>query len=168
MKRFLIAAFVLMGLAGSSDANPLRKLKQRIQSRHENCQQKVVCQQVVAPVVKVAAVADEPPAVVSAAQVEATAKKPGAVFCIAVRAKLRQEFRAKGYGLLESIRMANAASDEVIAGLIADAEKMSGVKVVGTAIGDGKIIDAIIGFFKSPQGQALLDALIKLLLGLFI
>lgn len=164
MKRFLIAAFVLVGLAGSSDANPLRKLKQRIQSRHTNCQQKVVCQ-VAAPVV--GKVADEP-AVVAAAQVEATAKKPGAVFCIAVRAKLRQEFRAKGYGLLESIRMANAASDEVIAGLIADAEKMSGVKVVGTAIGDGKIIDAIIGFFKSPQGQALLDALIKLLLGLFI
>ena len=57
-------------------------------------------------------------------------------------------------------------TDLPFAGLIGDAETISGVKVVGTAIGDGKIIDAIIDFFKSPQGQALIEALIKLILSL--
>lgn len=100
------------------------------------------------------------------AKVETTAKKPGIAFCVAVRTKLRQEYRKQGKGLIESIRLANQATDAVIAGLIDDAEALAGVKIVGTAIGDGKIIDAILDFFKSPQGQALLDALLKLLLGL--
>jgi hypothetical protein len=98
--------------------------------------------------------------------VEATAKKPGAAFCIAVRMELAKSFRKQGHGFLKARQLANQASDEVIATLIADAETLSGVKVVGTAIGDGKIIDAIIDFFKSPQGQALIEALIKLILSL--
>lgn len=103
-----------------------------------------------------------------AAQVEATAKKTGPVFNAVVRMRLRQEFRKQGLGVIESIRKANQATDEVISGLTDDAEKISGTKVVGTAIGDGKIIDAIVDFFKSPQGQAFLDALLKLLLGLLL
>ena len=108
----------------------------------------------------------QPPA--AAAQVEATAKKTGVVFNIALRAKIRQELRAKGYGIVESARLANQTTDEVINFVMADAEALSGTKVVGTAIGDGKIFQAIIDFFKSPQGQALLDALLKLLLGLLL
>lgn len=110
-----------------------------------------------APVVVVAA--PQP-----AAQVVAAPKAPGPVFCAAVRAHLRKEFRKQGMGLIESIRKANDVTDEVIAGLIPDAEKVSGQKV--GAIGDGKIIDAIIEWFKSPQGQALIAALVQLILGL--
>lgn len=106
----------------------------------------------------------KPQAVTPAA--DATARKTGIVFKIAVRQQLRKEFRSQGYGILKSMQMANQASDEMIDGLIADAEALSGVKVVGTAIGDGKIIDAILDFFKSPQGQALIEALIKLILSL--
>lgn len=103
-----------------------------------------------------------------AAQVEATARKTGVVFNAVIRSKLRQEFRKQGLGLVESIRKANQATDDVIAGLVDDAEKISGVQVVGTAIGDGKFLDAIFEWFKSPQGQAFLDALLKLLLGLLL
>lgn len=102
-----------------------------------------------------------------AAQVEPTAKKTGAVFNAVVRMKVRQEYRKQGLGLIESIRKANAvASDEAINGLIADAEAISGVKIVGTAIGDGTFMDKLIDFFNSPAGKMLLDALLKLLFGL--
>lgn len=108
------------------------------------------------------------PAPAAAAQVEASAKKTGPIFNVAVRMKLREELRKKGKGPLEIARLMKHIDDEVINSVMADAETLSGVKVVGTAIGDGKIIGAIIDFFKSPQGQALLDALIKLLLGLLL
>lgn len=36
------------------------------------------------------------------------------------------------------------------------------------AIGDGTIVKAILDFFKSPQGQQIIDAIVKLLLGLLV
>ena len=114
-------------------------------------------------------VVQPPAAPAAAAQVEATAKTTGPVFNAVLRAKVRQELRSKhGYSLAESIRKANELTDENIKGLIADAETLSGVKVVGTAIGDGKIIGAIIDFFNSPAGKMLLEMLMKLLLGALI
>lgn len=109
------------------------------------------------------------PAPAAAAQADATAKTTGPVFNAVLRAKVRQELRSKhGYSLAESIKKANELTDENIKGLIADAETLSGVKVVGTAIGDGKIIGAIIDFFNSPAGKMLLEMLMKLLLGALI
>lgn len=96
----------------------------------------------------------------------AEAKKPGAAFCVAVRIELAKAFRKQGHGFLKARLMANQATDEVIASVVADAETLSGAKVVGTAIGDGKIIDAILDWLKTPQGQAFIDAILKLLLGL--
>lgn len=108
------------------------------------------------------------PAPAAAAQVEATAKKTGPIFNIAVRMKMREKLREKGYGPLQIARALRQIDDEVINSVMSDAETLSGVKVVGTAIGDGKIIDAILEWLKSPQGQAFIDALLKLLLGLLL
>lgn len=108
------------------------------------------------------------PAPAKAAQVEATAKKTGPIFNIAVRMKMREKLKEKGYGPLQIARAMRHVDDEVINSVMADAETLSGVKVVGTAIGDGKIIDAILDWLKSPQGQAFIDALLKLLLGLLL
>lgn len=99
-----------------------------------------------------------------AAQVVAAPKAPGPVFCAAVRAHLRKEFRKQGFGVIESVRKANAATDDVIAGLLPDAEKVSGTKA--GAFGDGAILQALIDFFNSPAGSALIQALIQLLIGL--
>ena len=96
-------------------------------------------------------------------------KKLGPVACVVIRQKLRDEYKKQGMGLVERIRKSNEATDDVINGLMADAEKVAAAKVAGAkfgAIGDGTIIQAIIDFFKSPQGQALIDALIQLLIGL--
>lgn len=113
--------------------------------------------------VPIAAVPDEP-----AAQV-AGPRQPGPVFCAAVRAHLRQEFRKQGMSFGESVRKANQVTDDVIAGLLPDAEKVAsakmGAKVEVGAIGDGKILKAITDFLSSPAGQEIMAALIKLLLG---
>lgn len=120
-------------------------------------------------VTKAKEVLPQPPAApAAAAQVEATAKKTGPIFNVAVRMKMREKLREKGYGPLQIARALRHIDDEVINSVMADAETLSGVKVVGTAIGDGKIIDAILEWLKSPQGQAFIDALLKLLLGLLL
>lgn len=99
-------------------------------------------------------------------------KKPGAIFCIAVRMELRDHYRSQGMGRIAALRKSHEADDEAIALLLPDAEKIAsakmGAQVKVGALGDGKIIEAIIAFFKSPQGQAILDALVKLLLGLLL
>ena len=89
-------------------------------------------------------------------------KKLGPVACAVVRMHLREEYRKKGMGLVERIKKANEASDDVINGLVPDAEKVAGKKF--GAIGDGTIIQAIIDFLNSPAGKALIDALIQLLI----
>lgn len=89
-------------------------------------------------------------------------KKLGPVACAVVRMHLRDEYKKKGMSLVERVRKANEATDDVINGLVADAEKVAGKKF--GAIGDGTILNVIIEFFKSPQGQALIAALIELLI----
>jgi hypothetical protein len=94
-------------------------------------------------------------------------KELGPVACAVIRGHLRDEYRKQGMGVIERVRKANEATDDVINGLKADAERVAAGKVSGAkfgAIGDGKIWDTIVGFFKSPMGQALLQALMDLLI----
>lgn len=98
------------------------------------------------------------------AAVTSDSKTLGPVACEAVRVHLRREYRKQGMGLIESVRAANKVSDEVINGLVPNAEKASGQKF--GAIGDGKILQAILDFLKSPAGQQLIDALVKMLIDL--
>lgn len=96
-------------------------------------------------------------------------KKLGPVACVAVRMHLRHAYLAKGKSFAQAVKLANQADDETINGLVADAEKVAQAKVAGAkfgAIGDGSIIAVIIEFFKSPQGQALIAALVEMLIHL--
>lgn len=76
----------------------------------------------------------------------------------------RRELSKQGY----SFRQINDAMSQVD-GQAVDAAAFSAgpdaEKAVG-ALGDGQIIQAILDFLKSPQGQALLDALVKMLIAL--
>jgi hypothetical protein len=92
-------------------------------------------------------------------------ERPGALFCVLVRAEARKAYRAQGFSFGESWRKAAELTDDVIAAAVPDAEKVAGVKVVGQ-LGDGSLLAALIEFLKSPQGQALIQALLKLLMGL--
>ena len=78
-------------------------------------------------------------------------------------------------GLLEAFKTVNEKTvpNAVIDAAIPDAETASGTKVPATwsvtkgkggALGDGTILNAIIAFFQSPQGQALINTLIQLLI----
>lgn len=77
---------------------------------------------------------------------------------LATRAKLREQ----GYRPREIDDLLDGATSDVIdhAATLASAEppKMG-------AIGDGSILAAIIAFIQSPAGQALIAALLKLLVG---
>lgn len=89
-------------------------------------------------------------------------KKLGPVACAAVRQHLRETYRKQGLGLAERVKKANQATDDVINGLMADAEKVAGQRF--GAIGDGTILKVIIDFLNSPAGKALIEALIQLLI----
>ena len=87
-------------------------------------------------------------------------------FYALARLQARAALRRQGHGFFRISEIMEAAEDDLIdvaaeeAGVTA--EQAGAVTV---ALGDGKIIDAILGFFRSEQGQALIAALIKLLLG---
>jgi hypothetical protein len=51
---------------------------------------------------------------------------------------------------------------------VSAAAMMAGPEVEGAVgkLGDGTILQAILDFLKSPQGQQLIDALVKMLLAL--
>lgn len=85
-----------------------------------------------------------------------------------VRANLRQAYREANPNatILDSIKAVKALDDDTVHGAAYDVAVSLGMKPVIGAIGDGSIIAAIVAFFQSPQGQALMAALIKLLLGL--
>lgn len=86
----------------------------------------------------------------------------GPLFKVATNVRVRLALRAKGY----SRAQINFAIDCIDDDMIASAMTTAGVDA--SAIGDGTIIGAIIDWLKSPQGQAFLDALLKLLLGLLM
>lgn len=78
------------------------------------------------------------------------------IFYALTRAATRREMRQRGYPLGQIREALEACADELID---AAAVRSGGVG----AIGDGKIVEAVIEFLKSPQGQALIDVLIKIL-----
>lgn len=84
----------------------------------------------------------------------------GPVFYLFARTKARQALRAKGY----SFRQINSAMDELDDDSIDVVAEDS--KITVGAIGDGSIIAAIIAFFQSEQGQALIKALVEMLIAL--
>lgn len=84
----------------------------------------------------------------------------GPLVTILARAKCRSALREKGYTFRQINDVIGAVDDDALSWAMQE----SGVKA--SAIGDGKIIDAILDFFKSPEGQALLAALIKMLIAL--
>lgn len=95
-------------------------------------------------------------------------QKLGPVACAAVRLELAKTYRTRdGLSRVEALVKAREATDATINAMIPEAEKVAQTKVTGAkfgAIGDGTIINAIIEWFKSPQGQALIQALIDLLI----
>lgn len=93
-------------------------------------------------------------------------KKLGPVACAVVRIHLTKEYQKQGLGRVAALRKAREADDETINGLVAEAEKVAQTKMAGAKfgqIGDGSFIQAIVDFFKSPAGQALIQALIELI-----
>lgn len=84
----------------------------------------------------------------------------GPLVTILARAKCRSALREKGYSFRQINDVIHAVDDEAISWACVE------TSISPSAIGDGKIIDAILDFFKSPEGQALLAALIKMLLAL--
>lgn len=87
-----------------------------------------------------------------------------------IKLAVAKELVKQGTPRLAALKKAFAFTNEEIAALVPSAEKMAsqetGQQVKLGKIGDGSIIKAIEAFFASPQGQALMAALIKLLLGL--
>lgn len=81
------------------------------------------------------------------------------LFNALVRRAARRELEKRGYTDQNIDDMLACATSDVIA----DAQAKAGVEM--GAIGDGTILNAIIEFLKSPAGQALIQALIALLLG---
>lgn len=83
----------------------------------------------------------------------------GPLFYALTRLHARGALRRQGYGFFQINEMMDAAEDDII-----DAAAME-VGIPRTGLGDGTIIQAILDFLRSEQGQALISALIKLLLG---
>lgn len=84
----------------------------------------------------------------------------GPLFTILARAKCRSALREKGYTFRQINDVISAVDDDAISWAVQE------TSISPSAIGDGKIIDAILEFFKSPEGQALIAALIKMLIAL--
>ena len=67
--------------------------------------------------------------------------------------------------------VASLDDDDIQAAAANDPEYVAAMAAVGDkvgAFGDGSIIAAIVAFFKSAQGQAIIAALVKLILGLLV
>ena len=75
-----------------------------------------------------------------------------------VRLQCRAELLNRGYHWADISEVIEAVDEKQI--------KVCASEIGITAIGDGTIIGAIIDFLKSPQGQELIAALVKMLIGL--
>lgn len=95
-------------------------------------------------------------------ETEPVVVKHSKAFYAAVRMHAAKQLRAEGHGILESRKLANKLTDEVIDQSIPDAEAVAGAKF--GAIGDGTILQKIIDFFNSPTGKSIIDALVQILL----
>lgn len=91
---------------------------------------------------------------------------PGLLFRARTQMAVAAELRQRGYGLFEARRLAQSVDEDSIQLALSMVPHEVAAKV--GAFGDGSILDAIISFFKSEQGQALIAALVKLILGLLV
>jgi hypothetical protein len=103
----------------------------------------------------------------------AAPKKLGPVACAIVRIEMAKAIQKRdGIRFGPAMRKAAAvADDESINALTAEAETVAQTKVAGATwgqLGDGSLIkqvfDAVVKFLQSPQGQALIQALVQLLM----
>lgn len=85
---------------------------------------------------------------------------------IQARIQCRRELRRQGYGFQEINSVIGAVDADEMHATAASISPECAARV--GALGDGTIIQAIIDFFKSPQGQELLAALVKMLIGLLV
>lgn len=83
------------------------------------------------------------------------------LFYARARIQLRAALRQKGYSFAEAIALSNSVDTDTIDATVVEANAVNQVN----AIGDGKIIGAIIDFFNSPLGKTIIDLLLKLLIG---
>jgi hypothetical protein len=86
----------------------------------------------------------------------------GLVLTIHARLAAGRELRHCGY----TFRQVRDAMSCVDSDVVDAAAMMAGVVEKVGAIGDGKILQAIIDFFKSPEGQALIKAIVEMLITL--
>lgn len=85
---------------------------------------------------------------------------PGPVFNLLARRVCRRK-------LLETGKYSRWEIQDALDDLDDDVIDVTYASVAGaSAIGDGKILDAIIAWFQSEQGKAFIDALLKILLAL--
>lgn len=74
-----------------------------------------------------------------------------------------------GVGFFAALRKVRDIDGEDFDACCLQAEAVAAVKIpqvtYGSSIGDGHIIQAIIDWLKSPEGQAFIAALIKIILG---
>lgn len=83
-------------------------------------------------------------------------------FYAMARVHARRALREQGKSFSEINEAMNLTDNDLIDSVADDVPPMVG------SIGDGKIIQAIIDFFKSPQGQAIIAALVKMILSLLV
>lgn len=79
---------------------------------------------------------------------------------IHLRLRARRALRDRGYKAATLHQAMSLVDEDLVNEVAAEAE------VPLTALGDGTIFQAIIDFFKSPEGQALLKALVEMLISL--
>ena len=91
----------------------------------------------------------------------------GLLFRAQTQIQVAAELRHKGYGFFEARRLAQSVDEDTIQLAVAMCPPDVKAATVG-AFGDGSLIKIITDFFKSEQGQALIAALVKLILGLLV
>lgn len=79
--------------------------------------------------------------------------------------------RDKGIGVLKARRLIRQLDDgEVEMAMMQATEECGylppGIDTIQFALGDGSIIQAILDWLRSPEGQAFISALVKILIGL--
>jgi hypothetical protein len=153
----LAVALVCVAFCGSADAGPFRRLLRgpTPECSGPRCQAQPAAES--NPLY--AAVPDRPAAAQAAVPVAETAAfRGGADFHRLTRLKVAAALRKQGHSLRDARELSQELTDKDIDA----AASRAGVSM--SAIGDGKFLQAIIDFLKSPAGQKLIDLLIGILI----
>lgn len=153
LRSALAVALVFAAFCGSADAGPFRRL---LRGPTPECSGPRCQAQSAAEANPLLAVVPDHPAATAAA--EAAAFRGGADFHRLTRLKVASALRKQGLSLRDARELSQELTDKDI-----DAAA-SRAGVTASAIGDGKFLQAIIDFLKSPAGQKLIDLLIGILI----